>query len=349
VPGLSETLRAALEPRVRALWYGTAGAPLQRLALALLAPFAALTRAVARRRRAAVRRLAPGQRPAVIVVGNVVAGGAGKTPVTIALAEALQARGWAVGLLSAGYRAARQDARLVPPQGDAREHGDEPVLLAQSTGRPVAAGRDRGLALSLLQQAHPEVQVVLSDDGLQHAGLPRSLELALFDARGAGNGRLLPAGPLRQPLDVVSSMDAVLLNGDAAAPVPHPRTFRFRIVAEGFRPLRGAQTLDAASFVRQCRGRRVTALAGVAEPERVFDTLRALGLDFEPLALPDHARFDARWLAGLEADRLVMTGKDAVKCGPFADDRCWALEVRAHLDPALVDWLEERLRGQSTA
>src|SRR5690606_21092317 len=154
-----------------------------RFAAVLLAPLAWLTGRVARRQRARIEALPPPPIP-VVVIGNLVVGGAGKTPLVTALVDALAARGWQPGILASGYGADRQDARLVTADDDARQAGDEALLLARLTGRPTAVARSRAEALALLTATHPEVDVVLADDGLQHAGLPRCLEVAVFDGRG---------------------------------------------------------------------------------------------------------------------------------------------------------------------
>ena len=352
--GATETLRAALERRLLALWFPAAPhAPARPagngLLAALLAPLAALTSAVARRRRARVTRRLPAARPAVIVIGNLVVGGTGKTPAAIALAGELSRRGWRVAALAGGYRAARSDARLVRAGDDAAEHGDEAVLLAAASGVPVAAGRRRGEALALLEALDPPPEVVVADDGLQHPGLARTLEVAVFDARGAGNGRLLPAGPLREPLAHAAGMDALLLNGEAVPPLAGLPCFRFRVAPARFRRLRDGRLLAPDAFAAMAAGRPVAALAGIAQPARFFDTLRALGLAPREHPLADHARIAPATLAGIDAPLVVMTSKDAVKCAAIADDRCWTLEVAAAIEPAFYDWIEERLRGQPIA
>jgi tetraacyldisaccharide 4'-kinase len=351
-------MRAALERRLLGLWFDGPARPGDGLLRALLQPLAAITAAVSRKRRARVRRLPRPQRPAVIVVGNLLAGGTGKTPAVIALARALSARGWRVGLLARGYRAARDEPRLVDATSDASENGDEPVLLASATALPVAAGRRRAAALALLRREHAELDLVISDDGLQHVDLPRTMEVVVFDRRGVGNGRLLPAGPLREPIGHAHDMDAVLVNGDAPSPVSGPLVFRFAVEPVSVRALGpgqidpdtgGSLVLSTADFVRRVAGRPIDALAGIGQPERFFEALRGLGLAIREHPLPDHARIDAATVAALDAPFVVMTSKDAVKCREFADDRCWALEVEARIDPAFVDWIEEWLRGSSTA
>lgn len=344
---------AALEARIRRLWFDPRGA-LDALAGALLRPLGGLVAAVAGgRRRAIARAKALGRgpaRPPVVVVGNLVVGGTGKTPLLIALVDALAERGWRPGVLARGYRsrAEREPPRPVGPADDADAVGDEPLLVARRTGRPVVVGRDRGAALRLLA-AGGGCDVVLADDGLQHAGLPRDLELAVFDARGAGNGRCLPAGPLREPLRGALLLDALVLNGrTAAAPIVHSRVFRFELVPTALHALAGGRRWTPAAFAAEVGDVPVDAIAGIGSPQRFFDTLADLGLRARPHPLADHARIDPGWLAALPGRWIVMTEKDAVKCAGFdaaVRERCLALRVEAVADPALVDWLEGRLRG----
>ena len=336
-----------LERLFHEVWFGTGVAA--RLGAALLAPLALITARESARRRARIQALPPPARP-VVVVGNLVVGGAGKTPLAIAIAHALQAQGHRVGMLCSGYRASRRDARMVAPTADALVHGDEAVLLAQAGCGPVAAGRNRGEALAVLLQDHPELTVVVSDDGLQHVHLPRTVELAVFDRRGAGNGRLLPAGPLRESLTSLAGIGAIALNGEAVSPAPHPRVFGFRMVARRFVALAAQhQPVMATDFAGFAASARVVALAGIGEPERFFDMVRGLGIQARTLALADHAPIERALLDRLQADIVLMTTKDAVKCARFADSRCWALEVSAEPDPRLIAWLAEVLVGHTSA
>ncbi|MBU6271239.1 MAG: tetraacyldisaccharide 4'-kinase [Betaproteobacteria bacterium] len=391
-PSLRERIRLRLESWLLRRWFGSPASPADWLDRCLLLPLSGLTGWVSRRRRAAVLHLASNLRPAVVVVGNLVVGGTGKTPLVAELARTLTARGWRVGIIARGHRAHHTGPRLVTATDDARDQGDEPVLLARASAVPVACALRRAQALALLIATHPEIEVVLSDDALQHPGLARTLEIAVFDERGAGNGRLLPAGPLREPLAHLAGMDALvwrlpagLPDGIAPAPAagqpaaaagwPTPdsalsaaplpdRRFAFRLGATEWHPVgRGGaparpdraagmevppRTLSIAQFAQACRGRRVHALAGIAQPERFFALARDLGLSLErTIVLPDHGLADAALLPP-GAEVIIMTAKDAVKFESFDDPRCWFLEVRAHPDPALVDWLEDRLRGSST-
>jgi tetraacyldisaccharide 4'-kinase len=344
---------AAIEARIRRVWFGPHGA-IDALAGTLLQPLGLLVGAIAarRRRRIALAKASPraAGRPPVVVVGNLVVGGTGKTPLLIALADALAARGWRPGVLARGYRsrAEGEAPRRVRPDDDAQAVGDEPLLVAQRTGRPVVVGRDRGAALRLLA-AGGECDVVLSDDGLQHAGLPRDLELAVFDARGAGNGRCLPAGPLREPLRGALLLDALVLNGrSTTAPIAHSRVFGFELAPTLLHALDGTRRWTPAGFAAELGDTPVDAVAGIGAPQRFFDTLASLGVTARAHPLADHARIDPAGLAALPGRWIVMTEKDAVKCAALdaaLRARCVALRVEAVADPALVDWLEDRLRG----
>ena len=286
----------------------------------------------------------------VVVVGNVVVGGSGKTPVVIALVQTLRAAGWNPGVVSRGYgRASGAALRLAAPDSTAEQIGDEPLLIGRRTGAPLAVGARRVDAARLLLARHPEVDIIVSDDGLQHHALAHDLALVVFDDRGAGNGLLLPAGPLREPLSDLDTMDALVLNGDAPPPRAHPRVFRFTIEATGMRRLDGTEHCSPSAFAQRAGTARIAALAGIAQPARFFATLRGIVGAFDAHALGDHAQITPATIAALDADLVVMTEKDAVKCAAFADPRCWALEVHARFDPALLTWLEEHLNGPSPA
>ncbi|MEK9774849.1 MAG: tetraacyldisaccharide 4'-kinase, partial [Quisquiliibacterium sp.] len=338
IAGRLGSLGALLERAMLSLWFAPRASFLQRLAIAALSPLSWLTAAVARQKRVGIRRRPAKHRPAVVVVGNLLAGGTGKTPAVIAIANAMHSRGWQVGVLTRGYKAESTVARLVFPASDAKRDGDEPVLIADRTGLPVAAGNRRDEALKLLEQAHPQLGLVVSDDGLQHARLPRTVEIAVFDARGIGNGLLLPAGPLREPLELVSSADAILLRAGASLPQAvraHCRreqpVFSFEVSARGFYRVAmaaaQAEPIAPAAFALDCDDKTIAAVAGIARPQRFFQTLRALGLRVREYPLPDHARIEPKWLEAIAEPVIVMTGKDAVKCRGFADARCWMLDV----------------------
>jgi len=252
----------------------------------------------------------------VIVVGNWIVGGAGKTPTTLALLELLRARGLKAGVVSRGYGRDGDGVRLVTRVSTAREVGDEPLLIHLRGRVPVAVGRDRVAAARALLAAHADLDLLVSDDGLQHWRLPRALSLLVFDERGLGNGRLLPAGPLRQPPTTLAAGQLVVYNA------PRPSTALPGFLAE--RGLKGAVSLagwwagapataDALLALRQRPG--LLAVAGIARPQRFFGMLATQGLRVDTLALPDHADF-ATLPWGPDAAGVVLTEKDAVKLPP---------------------------------
>jgi len=320
----------------------------------LLLPLSALTAwAVARKR----RRYLDGARPAyrapvpVVVIGNVYVGGTGKTPMVIATVEGLRARGYTPGVVSRGYGARiGPEARVGTGALEAARYGDEPALIARATGAPVSVHPKRALAAQALLQAHPEVDVIVSDDGLQHLALARDIEIVVQDERGVGNGRLLPAGPLREPASRLREVDAVVTNigtadgrPQAAAAGARPRQVRMWLEPGEARQIEGGATRPLAAFAGQPR---VAAAAGIGNPERFFATLRAAGIAPETtLALPDHHDYAESPFRALAADAILVTSKDAIKCAALGDARLWEVPVRAGFsDPQLFDWLAQALR-----
>lgn len=271
----------------------------------------------------------------VIVVGNVTVGGSGKTPLAIHLAAALRAAGRRPGVVSRGYGARAGHPRAVDAAGDARDYGDEPLLIARRTGCPVWVGHDRAAVARALLEARPECDVVLADDGLQHYRLARDVEIAVVDgARQLGNGRLLPAGPLREPAARLDAVDAVVVNGEGPAPATRAPVFRMRLVPGRLYNVRDPRRTAAAAELAAAGA--VHAAAGIGNPARFFATLAALGIDAVPHAFPDHHAFSPADLALPAARAIVVTEKDALKCASFADGRLWALPVDAELDRDLL-------------
>jgi tetraacyldisaccharide 4'-kinase len=318
----------------------------QRGALAcLLLPATALFHLAVQLRRAlyALGLLAQTRlRVPVIIVGNLVAGGSGKTPVVIALVAALTAAGRKPGVISRGYRGSVEGVMRVSPETDPAVAGDEPVLIAQRTGCPVWVGRDRVQAGEALLATDPECDVIVADDGLQHYALARQFEIAVFDERGTGNGWLLPSGPLREPLSRSSDLDAVLYQRTTESPVEHARAFAFRLAGNIFRRVAGgAQTVIADTFA----GKPVAAIAGIGNPQRFFATLAELGIRAECHAFPDHHAYRSEELDFPHAEAILMTEKDAVKCVSFAPAKAWALRVDAELPAALLAAVQEKIDG----
>ncbi|MGH8714407.1 MAG: tetraacyldisaccharide 4'-kinase [Casimicrobiaceae bacterium] len=333
----------ALSERLVAAWYAPRLTPLS----ALLAPAAFAFRGAAAIRRALYshRYLRVERMPVpVVVVGNITVGGTGKTPLTIALAEELARRGWRPGIISRGYRARGTAPRAVGEGDRPEDVGDEPLLLAR-TGLPVWVGVDRPAAARALLAAHSDRDVIVADDGLQHYALARDVEIAVVDAaRGLGNGLPLPAGPLREPGARLAQVDAVVHLGGAV--VRSSRDFAMTLAGERFvRVNAGGVTADALLF----RSGAVHAVAGIGNPGRFFAQLAALGIGATCHPFPDHHRYTAADLALPGATAILMTEKDAVKCRAFADDRCWALPVRAIVETAFYALVERRLRGSKAA
>lgn len=262
-----------------------------------------------------LRRAEHAPRP-VIVVGNLVVGGAGKTPTVLALVRQLQALGRRPGVISRGHGREAGDVRLVTRGSSPADVGDEPLLIHLRTAAPVAVGRDRLAAARALCQAHPEVDLLIADDGLQHHALARELQVLVFDDRGTGNGRLLPAGPLREAAPRQLPPRTLVLYTHGAASTPLPGAIGTRRLA-GLTPLAGWWAGEAADPEAWSRlaGRPVWAAAGLARPEPFFAMLESHGLQLRRLPLPDHAPFTPLpWPA--DAEDVVVTEKDAVKLQP---------------------------------
>jgi tetraacyldisaccharide 4'-kinase len=281
----------------------------------------------------------------VVVVGNVTVGGTGKTPTVIALVDALRAAGFTPGVVSRGYGAKLAGPRPVTAASRAEDAGDEPLLIARRTGAPVWVCPDRVAAARSLTAAHGDVDVIVSDDGLQHYRLARDVELVVFDQRLAGNGFLLPAGPLREPAS--RRRDATLVNDPFNRELPPwPDTFALTLSPGN------AWHLAEPSLRRplaQFAGERILAAAGIGSPERFFATLRAAGLAPQTCALPDHYAFHDNPFEGTNAEVILITEKDAVKLRHWRDARIWVVPVEAALPGRLIALVVEKLRGRSLA
>ncbi|WP_027960941.1 tetraacyldisaccharide 4'-kinase [Halomonas halodenitrificans] len=316
--------------------------------LVLLRPLEALYRWAVRRRVAAYasgRRVAWRAPVPVIVVGNLTLGGTGKSPLVAWLVEHLAGAGRRPGILSRGYGGKGADhPLLVAPTTPAAVCGDEPRMLADQTGVPVVVDPDRPRGARRLLESGCDILVC--DDGLQHLPMARDLELVVVDgARGFGNGRCLPAGPLRDPLSRLKSVDAMLVNGEARVRLP-AEARQMTLVPSAWRRLADGKRYPAASppFAGP-----VHAVAGIGRPERFFDTLRGLGIEVVPHPFGDHHAFHAEELRFDDGHPLVMTAKDAVKCRGLVPDDSWVLEVEASPEPGFVAWLDGRLVDMDVA
>ncbi len=281
----------------------------------------------------------------VVVVGNVTVGGTGKTPTVIALALALRDAGFTPGIVSRGYGVKVSEPVDVHIDSKAGEAGDEPLLIRRRSAAPVVVHPDRVRAARALRAAHPEVDVIIGDDGLQHYRLGRDAEIVVFDHRLGGNGFLLPAGPLREPLS--RARDATLVNNpyDRALPA-WPHTYALKLVpGDAWNIAKPSLRRPLTQFAHS----RVLAAAGIGSPERFFATLRAQGITPSTRALPDHYRFDSNPFGDDDVDAVLITEKDAVKCTAWRDDRLWAVPVEAVMDPRLIALVVEKLRGRTPA
>ena len=289
----------------------------------------------------------------VIVIGNITAGGTGKTPVTVWLATALAQRGFAPGIVSRGYGGSKSGTSMrVDARSDPAVVGDEPVLIAMRTGRPVVVDADRARGAAMLVQDGADL--VIADDGLQHYALARDYEICVVDgARGLGNGAVLPAGPLREPVSRIGEVDQVLLNGrlrdrGGSIPAALQNAIEFRLVATDARRLNGSLSRPLERFA----GTTVHAVAAIGNPGRFFDMLRRHGMQVIEHAYADHARLNPGELDFSDQFDILMTEKDAVKFPRRVSDRFWYVPVDVEIDTVIAaPWLEQiesRMRDEQT-
>jgi tetraacyldisaccharide 4'-kinase len=292
----------------------------------------------------------------VVVVGNLFVGGTGKTPLVIEIVRALRSRGWHPGIIARGYGAAASAPREVDARGTARDFGDEPLLMAQVTGVPVAVGRNRVAAAQLLLSLHPRVDVLVADDGLQHRRLARDVEIAVIHYRGLGNGWLLPAGPLRDPPERLQEVSAVVFHGDILpVRIYSPHFFMRTQLGTVYALKDPTRKVELAELAREQRdkGLRLLAAAGIGMPDRFFAMLRAYGLQFDELPLADHFDYATNPFADRRFDCALITEKDAVKCrgnpALAADGRICVVPLQATVHGALIDLIEQRIRAAAQA
>ena len=279
----------------------------------------------------------------VIVIGNITTGGTGKTPLTIWLAQRLRAQGFSPGIVSRGYGGSKSESSMrVDGASDPAVVGDEPVLLARRSGCPIVVDRDRSRAAEMLLADGADV--IIADDGLQHYRLARSYEICVVDGtRGLGNGYLLPAGPLREPVSRLREVDRVLLNGplqkkDTTLAALGSNTIEFELRPTEAVRLNGSQVRPIDRFA----GTTVHAVAAIGNPRRFFDLLRAQGMQVIEHAYPDHAALTVEQLKFGDDFEVLMTEKDAVKLGNAVADKYWSMPVELMIDPILAEpWLEE--------
>jgi tetraacyldisaccharide 4'-kinase len=284
----------------------------------------------------------------VIVVGNIFVGGTGKTPFTIWLVDQLRHAGFVPGVISRGYGAQNDQSIEVTQTSSPAIVGDEPALIARRAQCPVMVARNRVVAAQALLAAHPEVNLIISDDGLQHYALQREVEIVVCDERGNGNGWMLPAGPLREPAS--RRRDFTVINGTHLPADISPQSMCMQLagdIAERLSDRSQSMALSAIS------ASRIVAAAGIGNPARFFSMLRSAGLTIEELPLPDHYDFAGNPFASVQADVILITEKDAVKCMQLEtmknDPRLWVVPVTARIDRALSEQIVEKCRGRPIA
>lgn len=314
------------------LWYGRH--PLQKVLL----PVSFIYTAISRMRRSYLQRFVQQRfNVPIIVIGNISVGGVGKTPLVIAIAKQIAAKGIRVGIVSRGYGAQiKRFPYEVGVDDSALLVGDEPLLMAQRTGCPVVIAPKRTKAVQYLL-THHQSQIILSDDGLQHYKMGRAIEIAVIDGvRGLGNGFCLPAGPLREPESRLNEVDLLVVN-DGAWHGAHTMT----LLPGQLVHLATGQSCSPASL-----DGAIMAVAGIGNPQRFYSTLQRLDIEFTPCTYPDHYQYSANDLNYSEA-WVIMTEKDAVKCRAFASDRMYYLPVEAALDDAFWNalWSHQQLKG----
>lgn len=334
-------MRSCIERAVLSAWYGPWPWTF------VLWPFEWLYRQIVARKSNQAKPQAPLAVP-VIVVGNLVVGGAGKTPLTLALAQALCDQGYKPGIVSRGYGGnCQQFPRLVQAGDAAILVGDEPRLMANRGFQVCIDPQRRRGAQALIDSG---CDVLLCDDGLQHYALPRDIEIAVFDAaRMVGNGHCLPVGPLREPLSRLQRVDFTVLNGDAKSTMPtllaeHAQRSSLSLQPLAFVNVRNGERLAISEFTSLHNTQTVYALSGIANTARFFKTLEALGLTIgNSRSFADHHAFTADDLPECEGV-LLMTEKDAVKCAAFAPPNAWYLEVAFCLPPTLIEPLLKQVK-----
>ena len=292
----------------------------------------------------------------VIIVGNLTVGGAGKTPVVLALGSALRQQGWRVGVLSRGYGGqSRHYPLFVKADTDVRASGDEARMLRRHHRGPLVVDPDRCRGLHALEESGL-CDVVVCDDGLQHYRLGRDIEVVVVDAeRGFGNGLTLPAGPLREPAQRLAGVDVIVLNGRQAE-AQLAKTLEQQSTPIGSVQLQPAawinvktgqrvslQNFQMVNFSEEDEKRQVYAIAGIGHPQRFFDSLAAMGIDAHCEGFPDHHAYRAADLSFADSDLLLMTEKDAVKCERFAQDNWWYLAIEPQLDNDVLTAVINRL------
>ncbi len=325
-------MRASLDKWINSVWYQQARPPWYLRAIEPLYGYFS-------------SRSKPGKNQSIkipiVVVGNISVGGTGKTPLVISLCQQLLEAGFKPAVISRGYGRKSKGLHVVAANDDSSATGDEALLIKQQTGVPVLVDSDRLNAAKQFDAA--EVDIIIADDGLQNTQLPRDMEICVIDGqRLFGNGHLLPAGPLRQPLSRLGSVNHIVLNGDAEQmasfnswlqsqlKVRTPSITAMQLVAHNIQPLNQQAT---TSILEDWKGRKVNAVAAIGNPDRFFNSLEQLGIKLTPHIFPDHHRYTSEDFKSMNGLPIIMTAKDAIKCKSLDLDNTWVLNIRTELTP----------------
>jgi len=352
---------------IEKIWYTPSPRGRYRFFIFLLWPLAKLTEVVTRRRYQHFlqqKKLLHAPVP-IIIVGNITVGGTGKTPLVIALVKKLLEAGYSPGVISRGYGAQANDYPLqVQHESTAEQVGDEPLLIYQQTQVPVVIDPQRVRAWQFLLQKNPSVNVIISDDGLQHYALARDVEIVVMDgARGFGNQLCLPAGPLREPLDRLNTVDFLVVNSvnrpachfeqsEKSPEISHCvrddsllNAISMHLNSEGFFSVKNNQPISASYF----HDKRCYEVAGIGNPQRFFNRLREQLIESEAFIFPDHHAYTEKDFSDFSLERpVIMTEKDAVKCRAFAQENWVYLKVSAQLPESFWQGLLGLLRNLSS-
>jgi tetraacyldisaccharide 4'-kinase len=300
------------------------------------------------------------QKVPIIIIGNIRVGGTGKTPIVIALAERLALMGWKPGIISRGYGASAAPLPIqVFSHSDPSQAGDEPVLIAKRTQDqfPIWVHPKRVQSIRSLLKKDPAVNVIISDDGLQHRGLVRwpareggrDIEFVVRDQRGEGNSFLMPAGPLREPAS--RERDATLMTGNNASKSHSDEYFLGRRafilnsqLGTPYQLINQSNTQSLATIADAYLPNKITAIAAIANPQRFFDDLLQQGIAAKSIGLPDHGTFTPAFFASINAECILITEKDAVKCALINDERIWVVPMSLEIPSALSEWLQSILQ-----
>jgi len=289
----------------------------------------------------------------VIVVGNIFVGGTGKTPFVIWLVQTLRKAGFTPGVISRGYGVANREPQSVDPLSSlASDIGDEPLLIAMRTKCPLTVCRKRVDAAQHLLAEHPEIDIIISDDGLQHYALARDIEILLFDGRGAGNQWMLPAGPLREPPS--RRGDFTIINGHNY-PAPNNPIYTNSMFLMQLKTDTAEQLVDRSNKMALANFKgKITAAAGIGNPRRFFASLKGQHLNFDEMPLPDHYSFAENPFRNTASETILITEKDAVKCAQknemMTDGRIWVVPANVEIDNnELEGKIVEKCREYKTA